>query len=134
MAERYIRYVANVPAATATVIGDADTGLTAPNDGAGTPGAADSVIIGFFVAATTSSAGTLTVELLDYKTSGTTDLITKLADTIPLPADTSVDIMPGKMVLQHGLNDAGTPVLKGDIIRVTSTTACSVILSMVQRV
>ena len=134
MAERYIRYVANVPAATATVIGDASTGFTAPNDGAGTPGAADSVIIGFFVAATTSSAGTLTVELLDYKTSGTTDLITKLADTIPLPADTSVDIMPGKMVLQHALNGAGTPVLTGDIIKVTSTQACSVILSMVQRV
>ena len=134
MAERYIRYTFNVDANTATVIGDALTGLTAPNDGAGTPGAADSVIIGFFVAATTSSAGTLTVELLDYKTSGTTDLITKLADTIPLPADTSVDIMPGKMVLQHGLNDADPQVLKGDIIRVTSTTACSVILSMVQRV
>ena len=134
MAERYIRYTFNVDANTATVIGDALTGLTAPNDGAGTPGAADSVIIGFFVAATTSSAGTLTVELLDYKTSGTTDLITKLADTIPLPADTSVDIMPGKMVLQHGLNDADPQVLKADIIRVTSTTACSVILSMVQRV
>jgi len=136
MAERYIRYVANVPAATATVIGDADTGFTAPNDGAGTPGAADSVIIGFFVAATTQTAGTLTVELLDYSTNGTglTQLTYKLADTIPLPADTSVDIMPGKMVLQHALNGAGTPVLTGDIIKVTSTQACSVILSMVQRV
>ena len=105
MAERYKRYAVNVAANTETTI------FTAPNDGAGTPGAADSVIIGFFVAATTS-----------------------LADTIPLPADTSVDIMPGKMVLQHALNGAGTPVLTGDIIKVTSTQACSVILSMVERV
>ena len=134
MAERYIRYTFNVAANTATPIVDADTGFTAPPSDDATPVAADSVIIGFFVAATTASAGTLTVELLDYKTNSTTDLITKLADTIPLPADTSVDIMPGKMVLQHGLNNAGTPVLTGDILKVTSTQTCSVIISTVERI
>ena len=127
MAERYRRYAVNVAANTETTI------FTAPNDGAGTPGAADSVIIGFFVAATTSSAGTLTVELLDYKTSGTTDLITKLADTIPLPADTSVDLMPGKMVLQHGPRSSDD-ALTGDIIKITSTQTCSVVLSTIERI
>ena len=130
MAERYIRYTFNVAANTATVIGDASTGFTAPNDGAGTPGAADSVMVGFFVAATTQTAGTLTVSLTNYYDA----VVVKLADTIPLPADTSVDLMPGKMILQHALNNAGTPVLTGDIIKVTATTAVSVILSMVERV
>ena len=124
MAERYRRYAVNVVADTETTI------FTAPDDGGGTPGAADSVMVGFFVAATTSSAGTLTVSLTNYYDA----TVVKLADTIPLPADTSVDLMPGKMILQHALNNAGTPALTGDIIRVTSTTACSVILSMVQRV
>jgi hypothetical protein len=124
MAERYMRYALNVAADTETTI------FTAPNDGEGTPGAADSVMVGFFVAATTQNAGTLTVSLTSYYDA----VVVKLADTIPLPADTSVDLMPGKMILQHALNNAGTPVLKGDILKVTATTAVSVILSMVERV
>ena len=124
MAERYMRYAVNIPANTETTI------FTAPNDGAGTPGAADSVIIGFFVAATTQNAGTLTVGLTAFFDAA----VVKLADTIPLPADTSVDLMPGKMVLQHGLNNAGTPVLTGDILKVEATQDVSVILSMIERV
>ena len=124
MAERYMRYAVNIPANTETTI------FTAPNDGAGTPGAADSVIIGFFVAATTQTAGTLTVSLTNYLDA----TVVKLADTIPLPADTSVDLMPGKMVLQHGLNNAGTPVLTGDILKVEATQDVSIILSMIERV
>ena len=124
MAERYMRYAVNIPANTETTI------FTAPNDGAGTPGAADSVIIGFFVAATTQTAGTLTVSLTAFFDAA----VVKLADTIPLPADTSVDLMPGKMVLQHGLNNAGTPVLTGDILKVEATQDVSIILSMIERV
>ena len=119
-----MRYAVNVPANTETTI------FTAPNDGESPAGAADSVIIGFFVAATTVTAGTLTVSLTNYYDA----TVVKLADTIPLPADTSLDIMPGKMVLQHALNNAGTPALTGDIIKVTATQAVSVILSMVERV
>ncbi len=124
MAERYRRYALNVPGNTETTI------FTAPDDGLAPAGAADSVIIGFFVAATTSTAGTLTVSLTNYYDA----TVVKLADTIPLPADTSVDLMPGKMVLQHGLNAAGTPALTGDIIKVTATQPVSVILSMVERI
>jgi len=124
MAERYRRYALNVPANTETTI------FTAPDDGLAPAGAADSVIIGFFVAATTSTAGTLTVSLTNYYDA----TVVKLADTIPLPADTSVDLMPGKMVLQHALNNAGTPALTGDIIKVTATQPVSVILSMVERI
>ena len=124
MAERYMRYAVNVPAATETTI------FTAPNDGEGTPAAADSVVIGFFVASTASAAGELTVTLTAFYDA----TVIKLVDTIPLPADTSIDIMPGKMVLQHGLNNAGTPVLTGDILKVTSTQTCSVVLSTVERV
>ena len=124
MAERYMRYAVNCTANVEKTV------FTAPNDGETVVGAADSVIIGFFVAATTASAGTLTVSLTNYFDAS----VVKLADTIPLPADTSVDIMPGKMVLQHGLNNAGTPALTGDIIKVTSTQDCSVILSMIERV
>ncbi len=124
MAERYKRYAVNVPANTETTI------FTAPDNGEGTPGAADSVMVGFFVAATTQNAGTLTVSLTSYYDA----VVVKLADTIPLPADTSVDLMPGKMILQHALNNAGTPVLTGDILKVTATQAVSVILSMVERV
>ena len=87
-------------------------------------------MIGFFVANTSSTSGTLTISLTAYY-DGT---VGKLADTIPLSADTSVDLMPGKMVLQHGLNNAGTPVLTGDILKVTATHPVSVILSMVERV
>ena len=119
-----MRYAVNVAANTETTI------FTAPDDGEGTPGAADSVMVGFFVAATTQTAGTLTVSLTNYYDA----VVVKLADTIPLPADTSVDLMPGKMILQHALNNAGTPVLTGDVIKVTATTAVSVILSMVERV
>ena len=124
MAERYIRVVKNCAANTETTI------YTAPNDGASPAGAADSVMIGFFVANTSSTSGTLTISLTAYY-DGT---VGKLADTIPLSADTSVDLMPGKMVLQHGLNNAGTPVLTGDILKVTATQPVSVILSMVERV
>ena len=124
MAERYMRYPVNIPAATET------TKFTAPNDGEGTPGAADSVIIGFFVASTASAAGTLTVTLTGYFDA----TVIALCDTIPLPADTSIDLMPGKMVLQHALNNAGTPALTGDILKVTSTQTCSIVLSTVERV
>lgn len=124
MAERYIRVVKNCPANTETTI------YTAPNDGGSPAGAADSVMIGFFVANTSSTSGTLTISLTAYY-DGT---VGKIADTIPLSADTSVDLMPGKMVLQHGLNNAGTPVLTGDILKVTATQPVSVILSMVERV
>ena len=124
MAERYRRYAVNVPANTETTV------FTAPNDGESVAGAADSVIIGFFVAATTANAGTLTVSLTAFYD----QTVVKIADTIPLPADTSVDIMPGKMILQHGLNNASTPALTEDVIKVTATQACSVILSMVERV
>ena len=124
MAERYMRYPVNVSAATETTI------FTAPNDGESPAGAADSVIIGFFVASTASAAGTLTVTLTGYYDA----TVITLCDTIPLPADSSVDIMPGKMVLQHALNNAGTPALTGDIIKVTSTQTCSVLLSTVERV
>ena len=123
MAERYMRYAVNVAANTETTI------FTAPNDGGGTPGAADSVMVGFFVAATTQTAGTLTVSLTNYLDA----TVVKLADTIPLPADTSVDLMPGKMILQHGPRDSDD-ALTGDILKVTATQAVSVILSMVERV
>ena len=124
MAERYMRYAVNVPATTETTI------FTAPESDDATPAAADSVIIGFFVASTASAAGTLTITLTTFYDQA----VIKLVDTIPLPADTSIDIMPGKMVLQHGLNNAGTPVLVGDVIKVTSTQTCSVVLSTVERI
>ena len=124
MAERYMRYAVNVPAATETTI------FTAPVSDDATPAAADSVVIGFFVASTASAAGELTVTLTAFYDA----TVIKLVDTIPLPADTSIDIMPGKMVLQHGLNNAGTPVLTGDILKVTSSQTCSVILSTVERI
>ena len=119
-----MRYPVSVAAAAETTI------FTAPNNGEGTPGAADSVIIGFLVASTSSLAGTLTVTLTGYYDG----VAVKLLDTIPLPASTSIDIMPGKMVVQHALNNAGTPVLTGDIIKVTSTQTCDVTLSVVERI
>ena len=122
MAERYVRHAKNVAANTETTI------FTAVNDGASPVAAADSAIIGFFVAATTANAGTLTVTLTSYY-DGT---VVKIADTIPLPADTSVDLMPGKMIVQHAANNSNA--LTGDIIKVTSTQACSVILSLVERI
>ena len=123
MAERYMRYAVNVPAATETTI------FTAPNDGEGTPAGADSVVIGFFVASTASAAGQLTVTLTAFY-DGT---VIKLVDTIPLPADTSVDLMPGKMVLQHGPRSSDD-ALTGDIIKITSTQTCSVVLSTIERI
>ena len=124
MAERYMRYVKSVPAGVETTI------FTAPDSGDSPAAAADSVIIGFLVASTSSSAGTLTATLTGYYDA----VATRLLDTIPLPASTSIDIMPGKMVVQHGLNNAGTPVLTGDIIKITSTQTCDVTLSTVERV
>ena len=124
MAERYMRYAFNVTAGVEKTI------FTAPASDDATPVGADSVIIGFFVASTSSSAGELTVTLTAFYDQA----VIKLVDTIPLPADTSIDIMPGKMVLQHGLNNAGTPVLVGDVIKVTSTQTCSVVLSTVERI
>ena len=124
MAERYIRYAENCLAGVETTI------FTAPASDDGTPVAADSVIIGFYVASTSTESSELTVTLTKYQDAS----VVKLADTIPLPADTSVDLIPGKMILQHGLNNAGTPVLTGDIIKVTSTKTCSVVMSVIERV
>ena len=124
MAEKYIRYAENCLAGVEKTI------FTAPESDDATPAAADSVIIGFYVASTSTESSELTVTLTKYQDAS----VVKLADTIPLPADTSVDLMPGKMILQHALNNAGTPVLTGDVIKVTATTAVSVILSMVERV
>ena len=124
MAERYMRYAVNVPASTETTV------FTAPSSDDDPVAAADSVIIGFYVASTSTSAGEVTVTLTAYYD----ETVVKLADTIPLPADSSVDLVPGKMVLQNGLNNASTPVLTGDIIKVTSTQTCSVILSMIERI
>ena len=119
-----MRYAVNVPANTETTV------FTAPSSDDATPAAADSVIIGFYVASTSTSAGEVTVTLTAYYDA----TVVKLADTIPLPADSSVDLVPGKMVLQNGLNNAGTPALTGDIIKVTATQPVSVILSMVERI
>ena len=124
MAERYMRY-ANTCAA-----GVEKTIFTAPASDDSPAVAADSVIIGFLVASTSSSAGTLTATLTNYYDG----VVTKLLDTIPLPASTSIDIMPGKMVVQHGLNNADPQVLTGDIIKITSTQTCDVTLSTVERV
>ena len=128
MAERYKRYVTNVAAGATEIV------YTAPDDGAA--GAAQSVIIGFLISSTSSEAGTVTAELFDYATNGTglTQKTYKLADTIPLPADTSVDIIPGKFVVEHAGNNEGTPVMTGDILKITSTKASDVIISVVERV
>ena len=129
MAERYMRYVKSGITTVETV-------YTAPNDGETAPvGAADSVIIGLLVASTSATAGVLTVDLVDHASAGGSAPKTiRLAHTIPLPADTSVDIIPGKLVVQHALNDAGTPVLAGDKINVTSSQTCDVTISVVERV
>ena len=129
MAERYMRYVSEVTGgASAAQV------YEAPNDGAA--GAANSVIIGFLICSRSTEAGTVTVEILDYATngSGLTQKTIGLADTIPLPADTSVDLIPGKLVLQHAGNNEGTPVLKGDIINMSATKDCDVTISVVERV
>ncbi len=92
MAERYIRYAENCLAGVETTI------FTAPASDDATPVAADSVIIGFYVASTSTESSELTVTLTKYQDAS----VVKLADTIPLPADTSVDLIPGKMILQNG--------------------------------
>jgi hypothetical protein len=124
MAERYMRYAENCDAGVEKTI------FTAPSSDDDPVAAADSVVIGFYVASTSTESSELTVTLTKYFDAA----VVKLADTIPLPADTSVDLIPGKMILQHGLNNAGTPVLTGDIIKVTSTKTCSVVLSVIERV
>ena len=128
MAERYMRYVSEVAAGSTVEV------YEAPNDGAG--GAANSVIIGFLVASTSVTSGELTVDIIDYATRGTglTQKTVRLAHTIPLPADTSVDLIPGKLVLQHAGNNEGTPVLTGDRINVTSSQDCDVTVSVIERV
>ena len=89
MAEKYKRVVTSGVTTVTTV-------YTAPNDGETVVGAADSVIIGLLIASTSATAGVLTVELVDYATngSGLTNETIRLAHTIPLPADTSVDLIP----------------------------------------
>ena len=119
-----MRYAVNVPAATETTI------FTAPASDDTPAAAADSVIIGFYGAAPSTAEGEVTGKLTTYYDA----TVVTLLDTIPLPADSSVDLMPGKMVLQHGLNNAGTPVLTGDVLKITSTQTCSVILSTVERI
>ena len=123
MAEWYMRYAVNVPASTETTI------MTAPASDDATPVSANSIIIGFYIASTSSSAGEVTVTLTAFL-DGT---VVKLADTIPLPADTSLDLMPGKMVLQHGPRSSDD-ALTGDIIKITSTQTCSVVLSTIERI
>ena len=128
MAERYMRYVTEIPVNTETQV------YEAPNDGAA--GAADSVIIGFLLCSRSSTAGTVTVEIIDYSTRGTglTQKTYGIADTIPLPADTSIDLIPGKLVLQHAGNNEATPVLTGDRVNVTSTQECDITVSVIERV
>jgi len=123
MAERYMRYAENCLAGVEKTI------FTAPASDDATPVAADSVIIGFYVASTSTEASELTVTLTKYQDAS----VVKLADTIPLPADTSVDLIPGKMILQNGPRDSDD-ALTGDIIKVTSTKTCSVVMSVIERV
>ena len=123
MAERYIRYAENCLAGVETTI------FTAPASDDATPAAADSVVIGFYVASTSTESSELTVTLTKYQDAS----VVKLADTIPLPADTSVDLIPGKMILQNGPRDSDD-ALTGDIIKVTSTKTCSVVISVIERV
>ena len=127
MAERYRRFATSGITTETTV-------YTAPNDGGGTPAAAESVIIGFLIANTSTAAAEVTAELVGVDSAGA-DVSVNIADTIPLPADSTVDIIPGKLVLQHALDDTSpTPVLVGDALKVTSTQTCDVIISVVERV
>tara|TARA_B100000446_G_C10436449_1_gene300171 strand:+ start:236 stop:607 length:372 start_codon:yes stop_codon:yes gene_type:complete len=123
MAERYMRYAVNCLAGVDTTIMTAE-----PSDDA-SPVAADSVIIGFYLASTSTESSELTITLTRYQDA----VVVKLADTIPLPADTSIDLIPGKMILQHGPRNSDD-VLTGDIIKVLSTKTCSVVLSVIERV
>ena len=127
MAERYRRFVTSGITTETTV-------YTAPNDGEDTPGAAESVIIGFLIANTSTAAAEVTVKLVGVDAAGA-DVSVKIADTIPLPADSTVDLVPGKLVLQHGLDDTSpTPVLTADVLKLTSTQTCDVTISVVERV
>ena len=125
MAERYRRFVTSGITTETTV-------YTAPNDGEDTPGAAESVIIGFLIANTSTAAAEVTVELVGVDAAGA-DVSVKIADTIPLPADSTVDIVPGKLVLQHAPRET-TDALTGDILKLTSTQTCDVTISVVERV
>ena len=123
MAERYMRYAENCLAGVEKTI------FTAPSSDDDPVAAADSVVIGFYVASTSSESSELTVTLTKFLDAA----VVTLADTIPLPADTSVDLIPGKMILQNGPR-ASDDALTGDIIKVTSTKTCSVVLSVIERV
>ena len=127
MAERYRRFATSGITTETTV-------YTAPNDGENVPGAAESVIIGFLIANTSTAAAEVTVELVGVDAAGA-DVSVKIADTIPLPADSTVDIVPGKLVLQHGLDDTSpTPVLTADVLKLTSTQTCDVTISVIERI
>ena len=129
MAERYKRVVTSGVTTVTTV-------YTAPDDGVvGNLGPANSVIIGLLVASTSAASGELTVELVDHDSAGGSAPKTiRLAHTIPLPANTSVDLIPGKLVVMCADNDAASPVLAGDKINVTSSQSCDVTISVVERV
>ena len=127
MAERYRRFAKSGITTETTV-------YTAPNDGEDTPGAAESVIIGFLIANTSTAAAEVTVELVGVDAAGA-DVSVKIADTIPLPANSTVDIVPGKLVLHHALDDTSpTPVLTADVLKLTATQTCDVTISVVERV
>ena len=127
MAERYRRFVTSGITTETTV-------YTAPNDGEDTPGAAESVIIGFLIANTSTESAEVTVKLVGVDEDGA-DVTVKIADTIPLPANSTVDIVPGKLVLHHALDDTSpTPVLTADVLKLTATQTCDVTISVVERV
>ena len=127
MAERYRRFVTSGITTETTV-------YTAPHDGESTPGAAESVIIGFLIANTSTAAAEVTVKLVGVDAAGA-DVSVKIADTIPLPANSTVDIVPGKLVLHHALDDTSpTPVLTADVLKLTATQTCDVTISVVERV
>ena len=127
MAERYRRFATSGITTETTV-------YTAPNDGENVPGAAESVIIGFLIANTSTAAAEVTAELVGVDAAGA-DVSVKIADTIPLPADSTVDIIPGKLVLQHALDDTSpTPVLTADVLKLTSTQTCDVTISVIERI
>ena len=127
MAERYRRFAKSGITTETTV-------YTAPHDGETPAGAAESVIIGFLIANTSSSAAEVTVKLVGVDEDGA-DVSVKIADTIPLPANSTVDIVPGKLVLHHALDDTSpTPVLTADVLKLTATQTCDVTISVVERV
>lgn len=127
MAERYRRFAKSGITTETTV-------YTAPNDGEDTPGVAESVIIGFLIANTSTESAEVTVKLVGVDEDGA-DVTVKIADTIPLPANSTVDIVPGKLVLHHAFDDTSpTPVLTADVLKLTATQTCDVTISVVERV